>query len=882
MDNQQDKFLLYFTSTHWDREWYLTFQGFRARLTDRFGQVLDVLESDSSYEAFICDGQTVILEDYLSCAPYDEKRVRDLLSSGRLIAGPWYTMPDENLVSGESLIQNLRLGFSVARAFGADNPLPLGYMCDIFGHIAQMPQILNGFGIKSAFLGRGTNKHETPAFFNWESPSGHSCVTYKVPESCGYGSFWFDVFFKAGENPTFETLFELACSHVEQEMNRTELPFVLLTDGMDHAPIHPIAPKLASALAEKYGAKLMFGKPEPFFDELLKYKDKMPVRTGELQKPAKTMDEHNKLISNTLSSRYDLKLANDEVQSLLEKEALPLAALAVAAGRPVKQTFDEISYKYLIKNHAHDSICGCSIDDVHADMIYRFRQARQTALQLRDFALFNTMGFSSTEGKPLYLTVINTHPFPQNREVVAHVDFPCDYKSRFDEFIPSEPINQFVIKGSDGKIVPYTIIDIKKDTNVHAPMEFTGRKADRYTVCFTAALPPMQSVSYEIYPSETPVRYFSSLKTGLLSAENEHLALHISPLGIVNLTDKKSGMKYENLISYSDSSETGDGWYSRQCVPDRIIHSAAAVSVETVLDGDGICTFCITHIMRVPENVEYNRQYTRRNNNCSELYINTYVTMLKSADYIKIKTEVQNNCLDHRLKAVINTGITSDFYHAQQAFAFIKRPVGRDAQTENWKEPDKSEKSFGNILYRRNESENGLAVISAGGLHEAAAEYDGRFELTLMRCFSKTFLTDGEKDGQLSGTQSFSYLIKPMTKATTEASLLRICDALSAAPMTYTVWSDTVPAAFEAGYSLNSESSHISIIRPSSDKTRVLMRVTNYRDMPINECIVCRKQAIKAYQCDFTESVQKELTVKDGNVHVALNPHEIVTILIEQ
>ncbi len=881
MHKSKARFFLYFTSTHWDREWYRTFQEFRARLIETMGQVLDVLESDSHYEAFICDGQTVLLEDYLECALYDRERVRNLLESGRLIAGPWYTMSDENLVSGESLIQNLRLGTVSAVAMGAKKTMSLGYICDIFGHIAQMPQILNGFGIKNAVLGRGTNKHETPAFFNWESPSGHSLLTYKVPESCGYGTFWYDVFRDKEENASFDELFTLACEYVERELARTNLPFVFLADGMDHCPIHPIAPRLAAALAEKYDAKLIFGQPEPFFEELSKFKYELPVQIGELQQLAKAMDEHNKLISSTLSSRYDIKLANDTVQSILEKQALPLAALAAAINKPVKQAFDEISYRYLIKNHAHDSICGCSIDDVHSDMLYRFRQAQLTALELRDFALSNLMSFEQKEDKPLCLTVINTHPFAQRREVYAYIDFPCSYKSRFDEFVPSEPVNQFIIKTADDKIQPYTIIDIYRKTYVRTPKEFAGREADRYTVCFTADLPPMQSVCYEICPSETPVRYFSSMKTGELSAENEFIAVDISHNGNVCLRNKKSGRTYDNLISYNDSSETGDGWYSRQSIPDRIIHSAAAASVETVLDGDGVCEFCITHVMRVPTKMDYNRQYTKRDNEYNELTVKTYVSMYKSADYIEIRTEVKNNCEDHRLKAVIHTGITSESYYAEQPFAFVKRKVGRNIETENWKEPDKAEKSFTNVIYRRDKDENGIAIISKGGLHEAAALTDGRFELTLMRCFSKTFLTDGEKDGQLNGIRCFSFLIKPIDAKTSEVSLLRLSDQFSAAPITYTIWTDNVPDSFKAGYWLQSDSSHISIIRPNSDKRCVLIRIINYKDCPVDECIICRKPAKRAYICDFTEKVQGELSVLNGNVLFSIKPYEVLTILVE-
>ena len=35
----------------------------------------------------------------------------------------------------------------------------------------------------------------------------------------------------------------------------------------------------------------------------------------------------------------------------------------------------DLAWKHLLENHPHDSICGCSIDQVHQDMIYRFDQS---------------------------------------------------------------------------------------------------------------------------------------------------------------------------------------------------------------------------------------------------------------------------------------------------------------------------------------------------------------------------------------------------------------------------------------------------------------------------------------------------------------------------
>ena len=180
----------YIAGTHWDREWYQTFQDFRMRLVQVMDGVLDVLEHDPRFTAFHCDGQMGMVQDYLEIRPENRDRVERLARDGRLVLGPWFVLPDEMLVSGEAMLRNLMLGHRLAKDLGAP-PMKLGYLCDEFGHISQMPQILANFGIDAALLGRGTNEHVQPAHFLWESPDGSRVLTYKLQDAGGYGAFTF-------------------------------------------------------------------------------------------------------------------------------------------------------------------------------------------------------------------------------------------------------------------------------------------------------------------------------------------------------------------------------------------------------------------------------------------------------------------------------------------------------------------------------------------------------------------------------------------------------------------------------------------------------------------------------------------------------------------
>ncbi|MBC7218357.1 MAG: alpha-mannosidase, partial [Candidatus Caldatribacterium sp.] len=163
------KWNLHFVShTHWDREWYETFDAFRYRLVRLMDHLLDILERDPRYQSFLLDGQTVVLEDYLEIRPENRERLKKMIQSGRIFIGPWYVLPDEFLVSGETHIRNLLFGRDICRNFGA--VMKIGYLPDSFGHIAQMPQILRKSGIEFAILWRGVPESIATSEFYWESP----------------------------------------------------------------------------------------------------------------------------------------------------------------------------------------------------------------------------------------------------------------------------------------------------------------------------------------------------------------------------------------------------------------------------------------------------------------------------------------------------------------------------------------------------------------------------------------------------------------------------------------------------------------------------------------------------------------------------------------
>jgi hypothetical protein len=169
--------------THWDREWYAPFQSFRLRLVELMDNLLDLMEAHQGL-AFTLDGQTAVVDDYLEVRPEAEERIRPLVGEGRLAVGPWQMLMDEFLVSGESIVRNLQAGWRRAEELGG--AMPVGYLPDMFGHIAQMPQILHRAGIHDAVVWRGVPAAVERHAFAWEAPDGSTVRAEYLPG--GYGN----------------------------------------------------------------------------------------------------------------------------------------------------------------------------------------------------------------------------------------------------------------------------------------------------------------------------------------------------------------------------------------------------------------------------------------------------------------------------------------------------------------------------------------------------------------------------------------------------------------------------------------------------------------------------------------------------------------------
>jgi alpha-mannosidase len=361
--------------THWDREWYLPFERFRLRLGEIVDGVLDVLERDPAFPTFTLDGQAIVLEDYVDVRPGEEGRLRALLAAGRLEAGPWYVLPDELLVGGESLVRNLLLGRRVCRRFGVE-PSTAGYEPDSFGHTAQLPQLLAGFGLGPFIFSRGLGDEldEVGVIFRWRAGPAEVVAFQQLPH---YDNFaWLE---SAGDAAAkVERIVERFGALLE----RAGCDTVLLSNGSDHLPVEPRLPDLCAELEQRYGCAFRIGRLSDFAPRA----DGLPVHEGEL-----VGSRLQNVLRGVNSARIYLKQANEAA----ERRLLTVETIAALRGGDVAAADLELAWRDLLRNHPHDSICGCSCDEVHRDMLVRYEQLGRTlgALEHDGPALVNPLPY---------------------------------------------------------------------------------------------------------------------------------------------------------------------------------------------------------------------------------------------------------------------------------------------------------------------------------------------------------------------------------------------------------------------------------------------------------------------------------------------------------
>ncbi|MFE7036482.1 alpha-mannosidase [Streptomyces sp. NPDC057621] len=378
---------------HWDREWYEPFQVFRHRLVTALDTVLETAESDPGFR-FTVDGQMAAVEDYLEMRPENRDRVAALVGEGRIAVGPWLILLDEFLCSGETIVRNLQMGWAAAAELGG--AMPIGYLPDMFGHVAQMPQILARAGIEHAALWRGVPGSVDGHAFRWRAPDGSEVRTEFLFDGYDNG---LDVLLVP------DRIGRALGDYAEMTADRWGTDPVLAMAGTDHnAPDPHLAAWLRRASGE--GRPITVATLVEYLRDHVR--DEVPaVVTGELRSHSR-----GNILPGVLSVRLGLK----QRMAVAERTIDHAERMNALWSRRDDSRFLALAWHKIIESTAHDSVVGSGTDETCDQVAARLAEAAQTARAVRDAALAEPAALVPSDGHLI------ANPLPFERTALVEVD----------------------------------------------------------------------------------------------------------------------------------------------------------------------------------------------------------------------------------------------------------------------------------------------------------------------------------------------------------------------------------------------------------------------------------------------------------------------------
>ncbi|MDH5795830.1 MAG: hypothetical protein OEZ24_06960, partial [Candidatus Bathyarchaeota archaeon] len=639
--------------THWDREWYLPYQKFRIRLVRLIDTLLDLFAREAKIGCFMLDGQTVVLEDYLEIRPKREAVLKRHVEEGRILVGPWYTQPDEFLVSGEALIRNLLLGLEMAENYGG--AMRIGYVADAFGHVAQMPQILRGFNIDSYVFtrGMGDEAENLKAEFLWRAPDGSQVLAINMTLGYGIPASWLKEL-----GLELHDALRIAQPYKRLLLSKASTKNILLMNGGDHA--FPQAEPLEALGMFKQlfeDGVLVQGSLRDYLERVRRADPTLAVHQGEFRGA-----RYHPILAGTLSSRIYIKQQNTKSQCLLEYYAEPLATYAWMFGLDYPHLTLQKAWKYLLQNHAHDSICGCSIDEVYEDNLARYTWTRQICESVVNDSLEALSTRINTKTpKDGLSAVIVYNPLNWTRTDTVEMEIEK----------PSTP--HFEIKDLGGNKVPYQVLE---------------EGENQLRIFFVAeGVPPCGYKSYVITAATERPLFQSSLICDLDRLENDFFVVNIDERRGASLTilDKRTGFVYRNLNVFEDGGDCGDEYNYSPPKHDKI-SATERMRAETSLveKGPARATIQAKVDLILPEALDEEQE--GRSSHTVSCPLTVSISVYGNVPRVDLKVRFENRAKDHRLRVVFPTGLSGvEHANAHDRFYVMERLI-EPPRGEKWVE----------------------------------------------------------------------------------------------------------------------------------------------------------------------------------------------------
>ena len=881
------------SNTHWDREFRFSFEKTRHNLLVMLDTTLDILESDKNYHSFTMDGHSIMIDDYLEMRPERREQVERLVREGRLIIGPYYTLPEEFTISHEALIRNLMFGRETVAKYGGKVP-DVAYTPSSWGQTGQLPQILSDFGIKYMMFYRGISHHEAPAEYIWKAPDGTEVLASRFALYCRYNWYYqvhrsvsrnrvWSKDYKWGEfdeapfrradgfvgpsinydlkapvaNYNKNNLKKAILDMLEEEKGHFTTPVFLGMNGHDISVGFPRESEVIKDAKELFEGEIEIEHTnlEGFWKDAEKYldKDKMTVLTGERRSYLKE-GKWTYLFPGTISARTYLKQADFNAYTELTYFAEPLNAVA---GND-SELYLKRGWRYILSNHSHDANGGCAPDCVCKDMEYRYRKARDIGEIVTEDAMTHISKNLSPKGQKediVQLVVYNTLPY--KRDIIVPLDI--EVPDALGKGIEIDGVKLQIIQSEKSSIFVDNIWEVPTILDSFHHRVYAEIKN----------VPAMGYKTYEIKGNPYKMQKKPGIAMGNV-LENSKIRATVNSDGTVDVLYKVTGKEYKGLNFYTSQGEVGNAWKHESPEFDRKYSSTGTCHRIYVAESGELSGTIVTECeFEVPESCEKNPSdiYTK-------LPIKTSFTLEKDADFIKVMVELDNRAKDHWLRVNFPTEIKTEYSYSDSHFDIVKR---------NIKVPDSTgwvEQAFGMQPLRTfaavTDGENGFAIMPKG-LFEYEVFDDMTMALTLIRAcriklaVSEEKVTELEDEGvQCPGKRTFEYAMY-FNKGTISSLPSEAAEIF--APVRCAVCGrgkGELPLQ-KSLFSVDNKNVHVTAVKRAEDFDGIIVRYYNPTD-EIQKVIINAEG--KQYKCKLDESIEGEYT---GTA----KPKEIVTVRIK-
>ncbi len=875
--------------THWDREWYLSFEQFRAMLVRMVDDLLDLLARDPEYKCFTLDGQTIVLEDYLTIKPEHTEEIRRLVAQGRLLIGPWYILPDEFLVSAEATIRNLLFGRRLSQQFGTE--MKAGYIPDSFGHIAMMPAILKGFDIDNAVLyrGFGGEPDQKTSEYWWKAPDGTRSLMIHFFRH-GYSAGYF-------HQETPEQILQRFAEIKNELDGRATTSQRLLMNGGDHHWPDPKLPQTLNLLRSNFEGDFRHSTLPAYLAAVKSEVNGLPEIAGELRFGYRYAFV---VLGGVYSSRIYLKQENWRCQTLLERYVEPLNVFAMTKGMRSQTPLIRQAWKNLLQNHPHDSICGCSIDSVHREMMTRFKAVKEIGHSVIETCFNQLIPYDDLAYRDdQYVFFFNPSPFTRSEVAEAQINFylqdivvGLNPDVKVAPKLP--PVSGFVLLDGDGKEVPYQLVRREEGYDItYSQYNYPKQSyADKFFVLVDIRdVPPVGFKGLVIKKTERFPKYASNLKTGANFIENDYLRVEANARGEVTLKDKTTGHKYAKLNVFEDSGDVGDEYNYSYPPQDQWLYSnKGKARIKLIEKGPRRAALQIKLTMSIPEAATSDKN--ARSAKRVKIPITTTLFLTPQSRVVEIETTITNNAKDHRLRVLFTSGIKTDTVYADSQFCVVKRQQKAYALKEFTIEHPAKVAPMQRFVTVE-DGDKALTLLSYG-LPEYELKLDGKgtLALTLLRCVGllagENLITrPGGKSGwhnetpeaQCLGTHTFKYAIFPhrAEEFETMESINEQCEKFHY-PLLAVRRKNTEELKLENSLlALSPKTTVLSAIKESEDAKAAIVRWWNPTPKEVAASLEVNLPIKRAALAKLNEERVKELSIHS----IKTEPNEIMTVRVE-